>query len=264
MITLIFILCGIVIGFLSGFFGIGGGMIAVPLLLFSLEYLGVNQESLSQTAIFTSAAIIVCNSFISACTHWRYQKYPLRLFVILAGGLILGSLLGAMSLIQLDSKIVQILLGLFFLFSAYALGIKRNYLGYLKPVLIKLPLGLVAVFVGGFSVIFGIGGATFNVPLLIGHGLDIKKAISISTACAVLVGLTSVISSMVYSATTGLPILYYIYVPALIPIVLSASLFVVCGARLTQRTRSDYIKRLFSLVLLLIAVYVLLKAMVDI
>ena len=261
MIILFFILCGIVMGFFTGFFGIGGGIITVPLLLFSLEHVGVAQESVVQTAIFTSAAVVFSNALISASTHWHYEKWTFKLYMLLAVGLIFGSILGAVTLIRLDGETLQVLLSTFFLLSAYSLGVKKNVLSNFKHIFVKFPLGMAAFCVGWISALLGIGGTVFNVPVLLGHGFSIRKAISISAACAALIGLTSVLSSMVFSLMAGLPIFHYIYLPAFFAIALSAALFSHFGAKLTHRTDPEKMKRFFAFFLLLLGIYMVIRIM---
>ena len=263
MIILLFLCFGVFIGFVGGLFGIGGGTIAGPLLLFSLGYLGVEEEIIAQTAIFTSLAVVMCTSMVSTGTHWHYQKFALRTFGLLAVGLVIGSILGSLSLIRLDGMVVKLLLGSFLLMISYAMGIGSFYLRVLKNVLVRLPLMLVAIFTGSMASLLGIGGGIFHTPILMGRGLDIKKAIGTSSACNILIGLTAVISSMVFSFLADLPILHYIYLPAFIPIALTASFFANLGARTAQKMDRMKLRRLFAIFLLSIAGYILLETLIG-
>jgi len=51
---LLFAAIGCVIGFLAGLFGIGGGVLIVPLLVFSYEYSGIPPSILTHMAIGTN------------------------------------------------------------------------------------------------------------------------------------------------------------------------------------------------------------------
>ncbi len=82
----VFLGMGGAIGFLSGLFGVGGGFLMTPLLIFS----GVP----AAVAVGTEAAQIVASSVSGAIAQWRRNNVDFKMgTVLLAGGLI-GSLLG--------------------------------------------------------------------------------------------------------------------------------------------------------------------------
>ncbi|PZN16119.1 MAG: permease, partial [Proteobacteria bacterium] len=82
----LFLGMGGAVGFLSGLFGIGGGFLMTPLLIFS----GVP----AAVAVGTEAAQIVASSVSGAVAQWRRNNVDIKMgTVLLAGGLV-GSLLG--------------------------------------------------------------------------------------------------------------------------------------------------------------------------
>jgi uncharacterized membrane protein YfcA len=87
---LVFLAMGGAVGFLSGMFGVGGGFLMTPLLIFA----GIP----AAVAVGTEAAQIVASSVSGAVAHWRRRTVDLRMgTVLLAGGLI-GSVLGVAAL----------------------------------------------------------------------------------------------------------------------------------------------------------------------
>jgi uncharacterized membrane protein YfcA len=84
----VFLLLGMggAVGFLSGLFGVGGGFLMTPLLIF----IGVTPA----VAVATEANQIVASSVSGVLAHWRRGNVDFRMgFVLLAGGT-LGSLFG--------------------------------------------------------------------------------------------------------------------------------------------------------------------------
>ena len=73
MLTFFFfcLLAGCVAGFLSGLFGIGGGMVIVPMMVYLLPIVGVPDSLLMSTALGTSFATIVVTAFSSAQRHHK-------------------------------------------------------------------------------------------------------------------------------------------------------------------------------------------------
>ena len=84
----IFVLLGMGagVGFLSGLFGVGGGFLMTPLLIFS----GIP----SPVAVATEANQIVASSVSGALAHWRRGNVDLKMGLVLLAGGIVGSTVG--------------------------------------------------------------------------------------------------------------------------------------------------------------------------
>ncbi|MCC7253366.1 sulfite exporter TauE/SafE family protein [Hyphomicrobium sp.] len=104
--VLLFLGMGAAVGFLSGLFGVGGGFLMTPLLIFS----GIP----SAVAVGTGAAQIVASSVSGAIAQWRRNNVDIKMGVVLLAGGIVGSVIGV--------KMVRILrlAGQFDLFVALA------------------------------------------------------------------------------------------------------------------------------------------------
>src|SRR5262245_13924594 len=84
--VLVFLAMGGAVGFLSGMFGVGGGFLMTPLLIFA----GIP----AAVAVGTEAAQIVAASVSGALAQWRRRNVDVKMgAVLLAGGLI-GSIAG--------------------------------------------------------------------------------------------------------------------------------------------------------------------------
>ena len=77
---------GLIVGFLSGLTGVGGGFLITPLLIF----VGVPPL----VAVGTGAAQIVGASAVGSYTHWRMGNVDMRMAFILLAGSWIGGLLG--------------------------------------------------------------------------------------------------------------------------------------------------------------------------
>jgi len=60
---------GVVAGFVAGMLGVGGGIVTVPVLEYSLRFAGVPEEYRLHIAVATSLAAIIPTSISSARTH---------------------------------------------------------------------------------------------------------------------------------------------------------------------------------------------------
>src|SRR5687767_15856204 len=77
---------GAAVGFLSGLFGVGGGFLMTPLLIFS----GIPPA----VAVGTESAQIVASSVSGAFAQWRRKNIDFTMGGVLLAGGIVGSLLG--------------------------------------------------------------------------------------------------------------------------------------------------------------------------
>src|SRR5947208_12093387 len=83
---LIFLAMGGAVGFLSGLFGVGGGFLMTPLLMFS----GIPPA----VAVGTESAHIMASSVSGAFAQWRRRNVDVAMGLVLLAGGVLGSLIG--------------------------------------------------------------------------------------------------------------------------------------------------------------------------
>ncbi len=88
--------CGGLIGAVNGFFGGGGGMICVPLLML----LGLDEKKSHATAILVMLPI----SIASAIIYYSHGFLDFNVAIFVSIGAIIGSLLGAFFLKKISSK----------------------------------------------------------------------------------------------------------------------------------------------------------------
>ena len=92
---LIYLVLGGFAGTLAGLFGVGGGMIIVPVLVYSFSLQGMNAEVLTHMAVGTSLATIIPTSFISAKSHKAKGNLDEPLFKSLVLPLFIGVVIGS-------------------------------------------------------------------------------------------------------------------------------------------------------------------------
>lgn len=92
---------GLLAGVLSGLFGIGGGIVIVPLLVLLVGF------TTTQAAGTSLAALLLPVGALGAYEYWRAGQIDLKVAVLLAGGLLLGAYLGARLGISLPVETVQ-------------------------------------------------------------------------------------------------------------------------------------------------------------
>ena len=189
----VFVILGIGggIGVLSGIFGVGGGFLMTPLLMFVGVPPGV--------AVATGANQIVAASISGVLAHWRRGNVDVKMGVVLLIGGLVGSTLGV-SLFSLLKQIGQVdfvvqicyvvflgIIGGLMLIEAvqsmistgvtkpkkkrernwtHALPFKMHFRRSRLYISVLMPLG-VGIFVGILSAIMGVGGGFVMVPAMI-------------------------------------------------------------------------------------------------
>ena len=116
------ILTAFPVGFFAGYFGIGGGLISVPVLFFIFETADIDKSYLMHLSVGTAFSITIMTSSASVMTHKKHGAVDfnlLKTFGLFVGigvifGTLLASFLNTKTLVLLFSVIV-------YFFGAYLL-----------------------------------------------------------------------------------------------------------------------------------------------
>ncbi len=256
--TIIFLsslLLGAITGLLAGLFGIGGGIIIVPILAWLFEDYGFPQEKVMLLAIATSLATIIPTSIASSLAHHRRQNLILKVVKKLLPGIVAGSFVMTIIAAQLSTILLRNIFILYLLYVATTLFLQK------KPVVsVENPLPgidiIAGLIIGALSTLLGIGGGTLTVPYLLGRNLEMKNAVAASSACGLPIALTGSLGYILVgwgqpdlpSYTSG-----YIYWPAFSGIALSSVFTASVGAKIASHLPAQHLKRYFAVLLYLIA-----------
>lgn len=251
---------GAAAGVLAGLFGVGGGIIIVPVLVLSFKAQGLAPEILTHLAIGTSLATIIFTSINSVLEHHRKGAVLWSLFVWMLLGICLGGQLGSMTAALLNGEMLQKIIGVFALVVAVQMSLQlRPNPSRVVPG--KVGLTGAGVVIGWASAIFGIGGGTLTVPFLTWRSVPMQKAVATSAACGLPIAVSGAVGFMwngwnnpqLPEWSAG-----FIYLPALAGIAISSMFFARVGARLAHRLSPLMLKRLFALLLFSVGVNFLL------
>lgn len=251
---LMYLVLGACSGVLAGLFGIGGGLIIVPVLVFSFAAQGVSQAVLTHLAVGTSLAAILFTSINSVLAHHKKGAVLWPLVLWLAGGILIGSALGGVTASLIPGEDLQQIIGVFAILMAFQMWFGWRPKGDPKPVAKPTLVGAGGL-IGWASAIFGIGGGSLMVPFLTWKGVEMKQAVATSAACGLPIALSGALTFMVTGyGQTGLPenSLGYVYLPALVGIAATSMFSARVGARLAHRLDSRLLKKLFAVLLLFV------------
>jgi uncharacterized membrane protein YfcA len=251
-------------GFAAGLLGIGGGMILVPFITMVFTARHIAPSLVVHMAIATSLATIMFTSMSSVRAHHLHGAVLWRLVRLLVPGILVGSWLGPWIGKQMNSSVLALCFGLFVAFSATQMLLGRKPAGGRD--LPSAP-GLFAAggLIGLMSGLFGAGGGFISIPFMSWCNVKIHNAVATSAALGFPIALAGTVSNIYFGwGEADLPpySLGFIYLPALALIAASSVTMAPLGARTAHRLPVQKLRRIFAVLLYLLAAYMLWKAAV--
>ncbi|MBO4225905.1 TSUP family transporter [Bradyrhizobium neotropicale] len=265
---------GAAVGFVSGMFGIGGGFLMTPLLIF----IGIAPA----VAVASVASHIAASSFSGALSYWRRRAIDPALALILLSGGTVGTALGVWTFTYLRSLgQLDLMIGLSYVVLLTAVGTAMAYEGLRamlrtrrggaatlrrpgdhiwihglplkmrfkrsKIYLSIIPVIFVGLVIGFIGAVMGIGGGFILVPLMI-YLLRVPTSTVIGTSM-VLTLVTMIFATMLHAVTNHL-------VDAVLALILmvggvTGAQF---GARAGQKIRGEHLRLLLGLLVLAVGI----------
>ena len=270
----VFLGMGCAVGFLSGMFGVGGGFLMTPLLIFS----GVPPA----VAVGTEAAQIVASSVSGAIAQYRRNNVDIKMGVVLLSGGIFGSFIGVETVrILREAGQFELFVSLSYVTFLGIIGalmfiesinaIRQAHAG--KPVSARrsgshswvhgLPLKMrfhrsklyisaipplmIGAFVGFLSAIMGVGGGFIMVPAMI-YLLRVPTNVVVGTSLFQIVFVTATIT--ILHATTNYSVDIILALLLMIGGVIGAQF----GAAAGEKLRGEQLRALLAILVLLVCV----------
>jgi uncharacterized membrane protein YfcA len=238
------ILVGILVGTLSGFFGIGGGMILVPILML----LGIDIKE----AIGISIVQMVFSSIYGSYLNHKKGSLVVGEGIWVGVGGFFGGFIGAYVSTLVSATALEYLFMMLLIFALYRLFTSKfkddAVVKSLNPILLFAVGGMIGV----FAISLGVGGSILLTPILVGFlHYPIKKAVSAGlffVAFSSIAGLISHLSVGHIDLERGL----YVAV---------ASLLGVYGGIWLKEHVSSSKHKLYLLIMYAVALLILMKKM---
>ncbi len=260
---LAYLFLGATVGFLGGLFGIGGGTILVPTLLFLFEAQRFPAANLMHMALGTSMATILFTSVASTVKHHQHGAVNWRVVRNITPGILIGTSLGALFAANVSPRFLGIFFSLFVYFAAVQMLLDAKPKAS-RPLPGATGMTLVGIFTGWLSTLVSIGGGTVVVPFLIWSNVAVRNAIGTSAAIGFPVAVGGSLGYIVTGfSRAGLPppSLGYVYLPALLWVALASVITAPLGALTAHRIEVGLLRKCFAVVLIALATELLLKMM---
>jgi len=256
-------LSGVVAGFAAGLLGVGGGSVTVPVLEYSLRFVGVPEEYRMHVAVATSLAAIIPTSMSSARSHHERGAVDGSLIkawaVAVAVGAMFGSLLASRAPLSVLAAV----------FGSVALLIAAKMLLPLDEVRVAqdAPRGaggaLLATVIGAVSAVMGIGGGTLTVPTLNLCGYPIHRAVGTASLFGMFIAIPGTVGYLLARPPVALPwaTVGFVSLAGLAVIAPGSMLTAKLGARVAHSLSRRRLSQAFGVFLLVVGARMLYRAL---
>lgn len=264
----LFVMVGAGAGLLAGVFGIGGGIVLIPMFLWAFKTAGFAPEIIVHLAFATSLAIIIPTAISSTAGHRKRGNVDGRQVLRMAAGGVLGVVVGSSLAAGLSGTVLKGLFGLMQIGTGLKMFRRKSYLPPEEPGGRPLSLMVLTGFVvGAFSAFFGVGGGVVAVPMMvILLRQPIHLAIGNSSALMVFSAIAGTTSYILHGwGEPALPPFSLGYVNLLVAAVTAplTILFARLGVRLASRTAHDKMMKGFAGFLILTGCYMMLSMLLG-
>ena len=248
-------LSAVVVGFMAGLFGIGGGLIMVPVLFYIYSFAGVEQTFVMHLAIGTSFSIIIPTSIISTITHMKFKAVDFSIVKSFGIFVVFGVVFGTIFAVNLKTPNLVLFFSIMTVIFAIYFLIQKEKINTV-PRHINLIYRIIFGFLSGFfSAPMGIGGGVFNVPIFKVFGYSIKVAIGTSAAIGFLNALTGA-TGFAFSGSylnANLPLsLGFVNIPTFLIFVPITAFMAKIGAKTVHKVDKNLLGKLFGIYLFII------------
>jgi uncharacterized membrane protein YfcA len=251
---------GVLSGLLAGLLGLGGGVVVVPALIWLFAQAQYASDWIPHLAVGTSLATILGTGSASTYAHHRRGAVRWDLFRQLAPWILMGAWIGSAVAAGLDEAWLRRIFGFFLLYVGLRMLSRHHASASPRP-----PggagLGLAGTIIGSLSALVGIGGGTLTVPYLTRSGVDMRLAVATSSACGLPIAAAGTLGFMAFGwGKEGLPAAStgFVYWPAVAAILLASIPMAPLGARLAHALPVVLLRRVFAVLVLIVALKLML------
>jgi uncharacterized membrane protein YfcA len=253
---------GAAIGFLAGLLGVGGGMSLVPLLTILFTAWHFPAPHVVHMAVATATATMVFTATASARAHQRRGAVLWQVVAAMGPGVVVGSLIGPQVASALPTRPFAAMFGAFTWFAASRVVWGKTHVDDRKlPG--KAGLFGVGAGIGTIASMVGAGGAFLSVPFLGRHNVKIHNAVGTSAALGLPIAVAATLGFIVAGLREAdLPAgsVGYVYVPAMMAIVVASIVAAPVGAAAAHRWPPRKLHRAFAALLVTLGAYLFWKA----
>ncbi len=270
------------VGFLSGMFGLGGGFLMTPLLIF----MGIP----TNVAVATSANQIVASSISGTIGHWRQGLVDFKMGGVLLIGSFFGSILGIWIFKALvSSGQIETVISILYFILLFSIGLlmlvessqvirdrirkktvkkKIHYHNWAHKLPFKvrfyksklyisiIPPIIIGFVIGVLSATMGIGGAFILIPAMI-YFLGMPTSKVIGTSLFQIIFITAIVTLLHTTTTFAVDAVLAFF------LIISSVIGAQIGVLAANKLRGEEIRALLAIIVLVVGVKIALDLLVP-
>lgn len=262
MLALIMVI-GAFAGVVAGLLGVGGGIILVPAYFFAFSFLGYDTPDLMQICLATSLATIIVTSVRSVLAHNKREAVDWGILRSWGIGIAIGALFGVAAAAGLRSEILMGIFGVLGVIVGLYFGFGRPHwrLGDVMPK--GVARAVTSPTLGFLSVLMGIGGGSFGVPLMSLYNVPIHRAVATAAGFGVLIAVPSVAGFIFVAADPAGRPPFTIGSINLVAFAVTVAMTLITtpwGVKIAHSLDPKPLKRFFAIFIMIMALNMLRKA----
>ena len=254
--VIVMAVAAIPVGFVAGLFGVGGGLITVPVLFYIFNSAGLDRSFIMHLAVGTSFAIIIPTAFVSTITHMKFKAVDFDIVKSFGVFVMFGIILGTIFAVNLKTAYLVLFFSIITMFFAFYFLITKEKMKPMQNKMNMMHKIILGSLSGFFAAPMGIGGGSINVPILKMFGYPINQAIGSSAAIGFLVSLIGALG-FVISGTyldTEAPLSFgFVNIPAFLIFIPITMIMAKIGAKVVHQINKQIINRLFGIFLFIVS-----------
>jgi len=251
---------GLLAGLVAGLFGVGGGIVIVPVLYYVFTAFGIPEEVKMHVAVGTSLATIIVTSVRSVRSHLQSGAVDVELLKTWVLPIVAGVVTGTAVADMIDGTALTLVFGSIALLVAANMAFAKSS-WRIAPDMPGRPLrDAIGALIGFLSTLMGIGGGTFGNTVMTLYGRSIHQAVATSAGLGLIIAVPATLGFIISGwSEVGTPpgSIGYVNLIAFACIVPATILMAPVGARLAHRLPQQTLKRGFAAFLALVAVRML-------
>ena len=257
-IPLVFL--GIFAGLLSGFFGIGSGIILVPAYIFLFNHLNFPPEHIPLLATGSSMGTMAVTIPMASFTHFQNKNINFEIVKYMFLAAIGSTIFGRYIAVFIPSQSLQIIIAISMLLASIQLAF--NFAPKNKESSVnKIELFIVGGFIALVTSFVGIGGGILMVPYFQFRGLTIHESVGTSSLMGFFFAISGLLGAILF-APENLNKIDYVYgsifLPSILIVGISSIYFARLGAKISNKTEDNSLKIAFSILVIIVAIRILL------
>lgn len=249
---IILFLLGSIGAFLSGFLGVGGGIVYIPILDYFMGKLGLSDDNLVKAILANSLFTIIFSGSVSSYKQYRLGNfYPKEILYTAATGALTAVLMTLLikSGTWYNKSVFNYVFATMLLVIAVRMFLLRNPAAVEEKKVKPISYYITGFFAGIITAMSGLGGGVIMTPTFTDvFKINIKKASAISNGVIPLFAIAVGVLNLSTPATQQVSDwqVGFIVFPVVIPMILSTFLFAPIGVMAAQKVNQKTIRMVFA------------------